>query len=206
MIEHYKNLSLENLPYVNEEGISCIEEFKDIPSYEGYYQVSDLGRVKSLTRIVIANKDGGKKELKSQILSQKSRPNEYLEVNLNNKGKSNSKYVHRLVAEAFIGVLPVNLVVNHKDGIKYNNIKNNLEITTYSGNSKHSYHVLKNSNPSFRGECHPSTKLSDKDVLVIRSLYVPFENIDILYKNYSDKISISAFRKICYGATWKHLL
>lgn len=52
MIEYYKNLSLENLPYINEEGLICWEEFRDIPQYEGLYQVSDLGRVKSLARTI----------------------------------------------------------------------------------------------------------------------------------------------------------
>lgn len=129
-----------------------------------------------------------------------------MEVNLKKEGNATSKYIHRLVSKAFIGDLGKNLVVNHKDGFKSNNIKSNLEITTHSGNSKHSYHILKNSVPCFKGETCHNTKLSDNDVLLIRSLYKPFENIEELYKNYCEKISLSAFRKICYGSTWKHLL
>ena len=46
MIEYHKNLSLELLFYINNEGLVCYEEWKDIPGYEGIYQVSNLGRIK----------------------------------------------------------------------------------------------------------------------------------------------------------------
>ena len=42
MIEYYKKLGLENLPYVNEEGLVCWEEFKDVPGYEGYQHLKDI--------------------------------------------------------------------------------------------------------------------------------------------------------------------
>ena len=54
-MEHYKNLSLEDIVYVDDNGVTCVEQWKDIPDYEGYYQISNLGRVKSLERILIKN-------------------------------------------------------------------------------------------------------------------------------------------------------
>ena len=182
------------------------EKWKCVVDYENHYEVSDLGRIRSLNRLIINNKNGGKRLIIGTILSQKTRTNGYKEVNLNCQGKSTSKYVHRLVAEAFISVIDKGLVVNHKDGIKDNNKVLNLEIITYSLNSLHSYHILNNSTPSFKGSAHPLTKLTDEDVLYIRNAYQPFTNIDILYEMFAEKISKSSFRKICYGSTWKHLL
>lgn len=182
------------------------EIWKDCLGFEGNYQVSNVGRVRSLDRFIINNKNGGKRLIKGTILSQKTRTDGYKEVNLNCRGKSSSKYVHRLVAESFLEPIGEGLVVNHKDGIKSNNRIINLEIVTYSINSLHSHHVLNNTNPSFKGSAHPLTKLTDEDILHIRINYKPFTNIDVLYEKYSEKISKSSFRKICYGSTWKHLL
>ena len=120
MIEYYKNLSLENLFYINEEGIVCQEEFRDIPEYEGLYQVSDLGRVKSLY-------------FKRQLIL-KSRLNEdgYLYINMYHKNKSSSFKNHQLVAIVFLNHRPngMNGVVDHKNKIKYDNRLSNLQIIT----------------------------------------------------------------------------
>ena len=109
MVEYYKNRILENLPYTNEEGLTCLEKFKDIPGYEGLYQVSDLGRVKSLITNI--------------ILSIQFDKYGYNYVSFGNK-----KYkIHQLVAKTFIPNLENKPTVNHKDEIKTNNKVNNLE-------------------------------------------------------------------------------
>ena len=79
MIEYYKNKSLESLFYVNEFGLVCQEEWKDIPNYEGLYQASDLGRIKSLSRYV--NNSYGLYLIKDRILAQ-AKSKYYLSVNL----------------------------------------------------------------------------------------------------------------------------
>lgn len=87
-----------------------VEFWKDINDYEGLYQVSNLGRVKSLTRIL---KDGRKWEEK--IIKPGNNGHGYLQVNLHKNGKQKNFFIHRLVAEAFIPN-PDNLpYVNHKD-------------------------------------------------------------------------------------------
>ena len=91
MIEYYKNLSLESLPYINEEGLSCFEVFKDIPNYEGLYQVSDLGRVKAL-RKTIYRIDGSLDNKPEKILRQMNNGNNYMSVELYKDGKQNRKY------------------------------------------------------------------------------------------------------------------
>jgi hypothetical protein len=126
MIEYYRNLSLENLPYINEEGLVCWEEFRDIPGYEGLYQASDLGRIKSLGRIVISTL-GKKDSKKSKILKQFNNGRDYLCVQLyNNINKR--LYVHRLVALTFIG--NQDILVDHKNAIRLDNRLSNLRYLT----------------------------------------------------------------------------
>lgn len=95
-----------------------MENWKDIPSYEGLYQVSNLGRVKSLNY----NHTG-----KEKILTLKTSKNGYLQIGLSKNGKQKFFLIHRLVAIAFIPN-PDNLPqVNHKDECRYNNCVDNLE-------------------------------------------------------------------------------
>lgn len=106
-----------------------VEFWKDINDYEGLYQVSNLGRVKSLTRIL---KDGRKWEEK--IIKPGNNGHGYLQVNLHKNGKQKNFFIHRLVAEAFIPN-PDNLpYVNHKDEDKTNNLVSNIEWCTHEYN------------------------------------------------------------------------
>ena len=89
------------------------EECKNIKGYEDLYKISNLGRVKNLKT--------------NKILKLKLRKDGYTQVTLCKKGKQESKYVHRLVCEAFLEN-PLNLSeVNHKNEIKTDNSINNLE-------------------------------------------------------------------------------
>lgn len=126
MIEYYKNLSLENLPYINEEGLICWEEFKNIPEYEGLYQVSDLGRVKSLPKFV-ERLNGVMENRSEKILRQINNGKDYLSVELYNN-KKHRKYVHRLVLLTF--ETDCKLVVDHKNHIRLDNRFSNLRYLT----------------------------------------------------------------------------
>ena len=107
------------------------ETWKDIVGYEGLYQVSNLGNVKSLDRIGFNNR-----KLKSTTLRGCRDKDGYYRVNLYGLDhKKKYKPIHRLVYEAFNGVIPEDLVVNHKDEIKTNNRLTNLEIITPRENS-----------------------------------------------------------------------
>ena len=115
------------------------EIWKDIKGYEGFYQVSNLGRVKSLSRAVkvgIKNVDYATKSEK--ILKPYKNCNGYFLVKLCLNKNDKQYQVHRLVAEAFIDN-PNNLSqVNHKDKIKTNNRVDNLEWCTNEYNSRYS--------------------------------------------------------------------
>lgn len=109
------------------------EQWKDIEGYEGLYQISNLGRVKSLKRW--RGNNGSGYYTKEKILKNSKKDNDYLMVGLSKNGKSNKFYVHRLVAIAFIPNPHDYPLVNHKKEFeKYNNNIENLEWCTYKYN------------------------------------------------------------------------
>lgn len=117
-------------------------QWRAIEGYEGYYEVSNTGEVRSVNRI-IPDKKLGTKYLKGKIMKlsenkDKKRGGQgYLVVNLRKNHTSTVIQVHRLVANAFIEN-PNNLpTVNHKDGNKHNNSMDNLEWVTYAENNIH---------------------------------------------------------------------
>lgn len=101
------------------------EIWKDIKGYDGLYQVSNTGRVRSSNGI-----------MKSRVSGC------YPRIKLCNNGASEHLFVHRLVAEAFIPNPENKSQVNHKDGNKLNNVVSNLEWVTPSENAIHSHRVL----------------------------------------------------------------
>lgn len=114
------------------------EFWKDVVGYEGFYKVSNLGRVKSLTRVI---KKGfvNRVATEERILNPTSNNKGYLVVPLITDGVRKVFTVHRLVAIAFLSN-PDNLpVVNHKDLNTMNNKYSNLEWCTYSENIQHAH-------------------------------------------------------------------
>jgi hypothetical protein len=113
-----------------------MEVWKDVIDYEGIYQVSNLGRVKSLDRIVWnkANKSYSKI---TGIILKLDCANKYQQIHLTKNGKPSNFLVHRLVAKAFIDNPLNNPQVNHIDENKFNNRLSNLEWVSQSENINH---------------------------------------------------------------------
>lgn len=103
------------------------EKWRDINGYEGLYQVSNYGEVKSM------------RNKKERILKPGITARGYEQVWLCKNGSKNKRFVHRIVAEAFIDNPNNYKVVNHIDGCKTNNNALNLEWCTQSHNIKHAY-------------------------------------------------------------------
>lgn len=125
------------------------EIWKDIKGYEGLYQVSNLGRVKSLKRVILRNNQHGKYfvEKEEKILKQFIQKKGYLRISLSQNGESKFLQVHRLVAQAFINNPDNKETVNHINGIKTDNSVKNLEWCTNAENLQHSYMIgLRKSN------------------------------------------------------------
>lgn len=109
-----------------------IEEWKDIEGYEGIYKISNLGRVKSLSRINPQNKY--QKEI---IMKNRLNSNGYLTIKLMKNGKAKIKTLHRLVASAFIPNEYNLPCVNHIDEDRTNNNVENLEWCSYEYNDNY---------------------------------------------------------------------
>ena len=103
-----------------------MENWKDIKGYEGFYQVSDLGRVKSLERDVYCQ-NGIVRHIEEKILVPNLNNKGYQYVGLSKNGKRKGMLVHRLVALAFIPNLENKSQINHKNEIKNDNVVENLE-------------------------------------------------------------------------------
>lgn len=113
------------------------EIWKDIEEFDGDYQISNLGRLKSVARIV--NGPRGEVHLSDRLLSQVVNKRGYIEYQITHNGNHYSRKAHRLVAIAFIDN-PNNLPqINHIDGNKQNNTVENLEWCDNRHNVLHAY-------------------------------------------------------------------
>jgi hypothetical protein len=141
------------------------EIWKDINGFEGYYQISNLGRIKSLPRIM---SNGHTNYLSKEKILKPIAVGDYLGVQLISNKSKRKFYIHRLVANAFIDNPMNKKVVNHLDGDKFNNIVLNLEWCTHRENNIHALNIgLSN----VMGEKNPMCKYSDEVVKEVRKLY-----------------------------------
>jgi len=178
-----------------------LEIWKDIVGYEGYYQVSNYGKVKSLDRICWNGKVNFIRN--SKIIKDFINKKGYHTVSLN-KGKSpKSYYVHRLVAIAFIPNPENKLQVNHKDGNKSDNRSWKIEWSTSSENNQHSYNVGLKKKP--KGILSLRAKFTESQVLAIRRLYrmYPFLNKAKLARRCN--VCESAIHNIISRKNWNHI-
>ena len=135
-----------------------MEEWRDIKNYEGFYEVSNMGRIRRVKRY-----HGRTGVIKPQLNGRG-----YLHVRLSKNNKVEIRLVHRIVGEAFLQPDATRLYINHIDGQKDNNMADNLEWCTAKENYAHAVNVL--GFKAARGFRKPNTKLSTEQVEAIRLL------------------------------------
>lgn len=205
-MEYYKNKTLECLiKFVN--GVKVVEQWKPAVGYENFYEVSNFGRIKCLSK---GTGNNYSRVLPEKIASQRigvKKYGNYCLVNFCVNGIKKVKKVHRLVAEAFLDNNENKPQVNHIDGVKTNNSVENLEWATQSENIKHAFRIGLNKpnvdNPKIRGSAHVHSKLTETDVLNIRKLSesgMTQKAISKIYGVHPNNINVIVLRK-----TWKHI-
>lgn len=198
------------------------EIWKDIEGYEGYYQVSNCGRVKSVFRIII-RRNGTPFSVNEIILKPSKSQDGYLCVSMRKNFKAKGTSIHRLVAQAFISN-PLKLPeINHKDENKENNKMDNLEWCTRSYNTSYgTFQERRKRNTDWK---KIAQKRNYKDISLKRSLKIQLAVMQYdlqgnLIKEYisvssaaktlglkcSENIrhSCSGTSKSAYGFVWKY--
>jgi DNA-binding transcriptional regulator YiaG len=144
-----------------------MEVWKDIAGYEGLYQISNMGNVRTLPRLHRLDRPYMKQE---RLLNPPTNSSGYKQATLYKDKKGIIHSVHRLVATAFLRREPHHEVINHKDGNKQNNYVDNLEWCTYGHNQAHA--IRTGLIRIHRGENHYASKLTNaqrKEIIKLRS-------------------------------------
>jgi hypothetical protein len=160
------------------------EEWRAVAGFEGSYEVSNIGRVRSLDRIVF--RTNGKKVVRQgQIIRfgvAGGRNKKYPHVTLSQNGKPIGRLVHRIVAAAFIPN-PLNLPeVNHIDGVKTNNAVSNLEWISTADNKRHAQRL-----GLYTGS---KPKISDDDVGTARQMYASGTRVTDIARSFNVSASL----------------
>jgi hypothetical protein len=165
------------------------EIWKTVPSWYGYYEVSNKGRLR--------NRHTGRM-LKPSLWRG------YYCTRLSIDGSGKTQFIHCLVAEAFIGRRPSGLEINHKDGNKQNNKTENLEYVTAGDNVRHAFaHGLFGPR---NGEFNANAKLYEDAVIDIRTSYA---SRTILLEEFLDRYAAkytvpkSTILSVVYNRCWK---
>lgn len=175
------------------------EEWRSVVGFEGLYEVSDQGRVRSLDRRVPVKRNGAThtKFYPARELSQIPHPNDpYLRVWLSSDGKVRPFTVHALVASAFYGPRPDGKEVCHRDGNGRNNAASNLRYASRTHNREDS----RRHGTLAGGEAIAQSKLKESEVRSIREQRLAPSEIANRYA-----VSLRHARRIVNKELWKHV-
>lgn len=199
MIEYYKDFSLDPIVYFSKNGKIFIEKWKPVKDFEGIYEVSNLGRIKSFLRNGNLRDNGGYNYI---IKKQRITSRGYLSCNFRKKNFNKDFRVHRVVAIAFIPNPENKPEVNHK-GRKPNKLDNRCWRIEWNTSSENKKHARKNGLvENVKGSAHPNSKLTEKQVLEIREIdrKMTLPEIAKIYNVSKATISLILLRKL-----WGHI-
>lgn len=182
------------------------EEWRPIPGYEGRYQVSNLGRVRSLERLFTVTGKRGvyvKRNPARMMRLKVSQPHRYLSVVLFREGQHREWLVHHLVLMAFVGPRPQGMVCNHLDSNRQNNTPNNLEWVTQFDNRQHSIRKGRWHPFLLRGEKTSWAKLTATQVREIRARVAQGTSRSVLSREFG--ITLSTISDIVRRKNWRHV-
>lgn len=172
-----------------------MEIWKDIYKYEGLYQVSNYGKIKSFPR---------KYQTKIRTLKPYKDKGGYLQVNLCKNNTTKTHKVHRLVLETFIGICPQGMEGCHNDGNPSNNFIKNLRWDTRKNNVKdaikHNTHI---DPPKLIGSKNHMTKFDNNQVINILEMFKNGKTIKEISKLLS--VTHSCISHIVHRRSWKHI-
>ncbi len=180
------------------------EKWKNISGYEGFYQVSDLGNVRSVGGVT-NNPSGKVQTVKERVLKNRIESGTgYPRVSLWRDGKSTKVYTHALVARAFVPNPQEKPQVNHLDSDRTNNAASNLEWVTGAENLSHARDKGRMFPPPHAiGTAHHNAKLTPdaiRDIRIRASDGSPYTKVAALHG-----VSPSTIRMIVIGRIWNHV-
>lgn len=179
--------------------IENIEIWRDVVNFEGFYEVSNYGNVRSVDR-EIKYEDGRVYSYKSKILSFNNTKQGYYSAHLYKNCVRKNRKVHIIVAETFLPN-PLGLTdVNHKDGNKLNNHVDNLEWTSRLQNMQHGFSTGLINNT---GTNHGNNIYSDEQIIHVKRLLVlrrPHKEIEAV-----TGVKKGTIEQISQGRQWTHL-
>jgi hypothetical protein len=174
------------------------EHWRPIPGAEGFYRVSDQGRIRSER---LPHKTVGRQ--RGRVLKPCPDNKGYLLFRICIPGRPpKTMKVHRAVALAFLGPAPEGLQINHKNGDKRDNRVENLEYISCRENIRHCWQMGLHGVAHTRGETNVSSKLREADVLAIRAQY-PSMSYAQLARKY--RVTLQNIYSIVKRQTWRHV-
>lgn len=187
-----------DVPVEDEQLSFEFERWRAIPGWEGLYEASSMGRIRSVDRTIVRN--GRLTLLRGRVLRPSADARGYLRVALSKNGVHSFRKVHHLVLDAFVGPKPEGLETRHfPDNDRRNNRIGNISWGTSAENADD----RRNMGTQHRGSRTGGSKLKEADIPAIRNMHLKGGSLCDIAHLYS--VSETTIYNIVRGKTWRHV-